>query len=167
MTLLLTLFAANGAALPPPAQPAPQQATSQSVIVVTGSRVATDPVASVGELRRGDGGAAVLMGSANLAGTLSAHGLIDEYRFAVNPVLLGVGLPWPLREVPAPSWTSPTPEFSARASSRCAASRGDSREPAISYPVTRLGSGPRRASSGLPSGLPSPVVTRFGRLSRR
>ena len=55
------------------------------------ARVATDPVASVGELRRGDGGAAVLMGSANLAGTLSAHGLIDEYRFAVNPVLLGGG----------------------------------------------------------------------------
>jgi len=95
------------------------------------ARVATDPVASVGELRRGDGGAALLMGTANLAGTLSAHGLIDEYRFAVNPVLLGVGLPWPLREVPAPSWTSPTPEFSARASSRCAASRGDSRERVI------------------------------------
>ena len=53
------------------------------------ARVATYPVASVGELRRGDGGAALLMGSANLAGTLSAHGLIDEYRFAVNPVLLG------------------------------------------------------------------------------
>ena len=46
-----------------------------------------------GELRRGDGGAAILMGSANLAGTLSAHGLIDEYRFAVNPVLLGGGTP--------------------------------------------------------------------------
>ena len=59
----------------------------------TNARVATDPVASVGELRRGDGGAALLMGSANLAGTLSAHGLIDEYRFAVNPVLLGGGTP--------------------------------------------------------------------------
>jgi vitamin B12 transporter len=38
MNLLLTLFAANGAALPPPANPAPQ-----TEIVVTGSRVATDP----------------------------------------------------------------------------------------------------------------------------
>ena len=63
--------------------------------------VATDPVASVGELRRGDGGAALLMGSANLAGTLSAHGLIDEYRFAVNPVLLGGGTPVALPGVPA------------------------------------------------------------------
>ena len=41
------------------------------------------------------------------------------------------------------------------------------REPALRYPVTRLDSGPRSASSGLPSGMPSPVVTRFGRLSRR
>jgi dihydrofolate reductase len=57
------------------------------------ARVDTDPVATVGELRRGDGGAAVIMGSANLAGTLSARGLIDEYRFAVNPVLLGGGTP--------------------------------------------------------------------------
>ncbi len=57
------------------------------------ARVDTDPVATVAELRRGGDGVAVLMGSANLAGTLSAHGLVDEYRFAVNPVLLGGGVP--------------------------------------------------------------------------
>ncbi|MEP6649751.1 MAG: dihydrofolate reductase family protein [Lapillicoccus sp.] len=59
----------------------------------TNGRVDADPVGTVSALRRGDGGVAVLMGSANLAGTLSAHGLIDEYRFAVNPVLLGAGTP--------------------------------------------------------------------------
>ena len=41
MTLLLTLFAANGAALPPPAPASPTP--TQTEIVVTGSRVATDP----------------------------------------------------------------------------------------------------------------------------
>jgi dihydrofolate reductase len=56
------------------------------------ARVDTDPVATVGELRRGEG-LAVLMGSATLAGTLSEHVLVDEYRFAVNPVLLGGGVP--------------------------------------------------------------------------
>jgi dihydrofolate reductase len=57
------------------------------------ARVDIDPVATVSELRRGDRGIALLMGSANLAGTLSAKGLVDEYRFAVNPVLLGGGVP--------------------------------------------------------------------------
>jgi vitamin B12 transporter len=53
MTLLWTLFAANGAALPPPAQPASPAET----VVVTGSRVATDPDdvgANVTVLRRED-----------------------------------------------------------------------------------------------------------------
>ena len=57
------------------------------------ARVATDPVGTVTDLRSRAGGVAVLMGSANLASTLSAHGLVDEYRFAVNPVLLGGGVP--------------------------------------------------------------------------
>jgi dihydrofolate reductase len=57
------------------------------------ARVDTDPVATVSRLREGDGRPALILGSANLAGTLSAHGLIDEYRFAVTPVLLGGGTP--------------------------------------------------------------------------
>ena len=57
------------------------------------ARVESDPVAVVAALRDGDGGAAVVLGSANLAGTLSAHGLVDEYRFAMTPVLLGGGVP--------------------------------------------------------------------------
>ena len=55
--------------------------------------MSADPVAEVGALRRGDGRAAVVMGSATLAGTLLAHRLVDEVRVAVNPVLLGDGTP--------------------------------------------------------------------------
>jgi len=57
------------------------------------ARVEGDPVATVSALRRDGKGVAVLMGSANLAGTLIDSGLVDEYRFAVNPVLLGGGVP--------------------------------------------------------------------------
>jgi len=57
------------------------------------ARVDGDPVATVSALRRDGKGVAVLMGSANLAGTLIDSGLVDEYRFAVNPVLLGGGVP--------------------------------------------------------------------------
>jgi dihydrofolate reductase len=57
------------------------------------ARVDDDPVRTVADLRAGDGGVVVLLGSATLAGTLTAHRLIDEYRFAVNPVLIGGGTP--------------------------------------------------------------------------
>jgi dihydrofolate reductase len=59
------------------------------------ARIGADPVAEVAALRsRTDGGKdVVLMGSADLAGTLLAHGLIDDCRFAVTPVLLGGGVP--------------------------------------------------------------------------
>jgi dihydrofolate reductase len=33
------------------------------------------------------------MGSANLSATLIEHRLIDEYRIAINPVILGAGAP--------------------------------------------------------------------------
>jgi dihydrofolate reductase len=57
------------------------------------ARIETDPVAVVAALREDDGEAVVVLGSANLAGTLSAHGLVDEYRFAMTPVLLAGGVP--------------------------------------------------------------------------
>ena len=53
------------------------------------ARVEGDPVATVSALRRDGKGVAVLMGSANLAGTLIDSGLVDEYRFAVNPGVAG------------------------------------------------------------------------------
>lgn len=58
-----------------------------------GARMSADPVAEVGALRQGGGRDAVIMGSAGLAGTLVGHGLVDELRIAVNPVLLGAGTP--------------------------------------------------------------------------
>lgn len=58
-----------------------------------GARMSGDPVAEVAALRRGDGRDAVVLGSATLAGTLVANGLVDEVRVAVNPVLLGGGTP--------------------------------------------------------------------------
>jgi dihydrofolate reductase len=46
------------------------------------AHVDDDPVATVSQLRQGDGGAVLLMGSATLADTLTAHRLVDEYRFS-------------------------------------------------------------------------------------
>jgi len=47
----------------------------------------------ISKLKQQRGKDIVLFGSANLAATLTAHGLIDEYRLAVNPVVLGRGTP--------------------------------------------------------------------------
>lgn len=58
------------------------------------ARTAQDPVREVGRMKHaGAGGDIVVMGSADLAATLTEHGLIDEYRIAVNPVVLGAGKP--------------------------------------------------------------------------
>jgi len=59
-----------------------------------GTRVVGDGIAE--ELRRikqEPGESIALFGSANLAATLMRHGLIDEYRIMVSPVLLGGGTP--------------------------------------------------------------------------
>jgi dihydrofolate reductase len=55
--------------------------------------VQTDPVAEVTRLKQQPGGDIFVMGSSNLAVTLAAAGLIDEYRIMVNPILLGQGTP--------------------------------------------------------------------------
>jgi dihydrofolate reductase len=57
------------------------------------ARMSSDPVDEVARLKEGDGGDILILGSADLAATLTEHGLIDEYRVAVNPVVLGAGSP--------------------------------------------------------------------------
>jgi dihydrofolate reductase len=50
-----------------------------------------DVPAAVARLKQEPGRDIALIGSSHLAATLAAHGLIDEYRFFVVPVLLGRG----------------------------------------------------------------------------
>jgi dihydrofolate reductase len=52
-----------------------------------------DPVAEVRALKEQDGGP-IAVGGATLAATLTEHGLIDEYRPFVTPVVLGGGTPF-------------------------------------------------------------------------
>ena len=47
----------------------------------------------VATLRRAPGKSMVMFGSANLMETFAKHDLIDEYRFMVNPLVMGGGLP--------------------------------------------------------------------------
>jgi dihydrofolate reductase len=57
------------------------------------ARVSGDAVGEVDRLKGTDGKPLVILGSADLAAALTAHRLIDEYRIAVNPVVLGAGVP--------------------------------------------------------------------------
>lgn len=50
-----------------------------------------DPVQAVTELKKEEGGDLGMMGSSQLARTLVAAGLVDEYRLLIEPVLLGGG----------------------------------------------------------------------------
>jgi dihydrofolate reductase len=52
-----------------------------------------DPVEEVRELKESSG-ADIGVGGTSLASTLSAHGLIDEYRLFATPVVLGGGKPF-------------------------------------------------------------------------
>lgn len=49
-----------------------------------------DPVQEVQALKQQDGGP-IAVGGATLAASLTAHGLIDEYRLFVSPVVIGGG----------------------------------------------------------------------------
>lgn len=55
--------------------------------------VSGDAAAEVEKLKRREGGTIFVYGSADFAGTLTAKGLVDEYRLGINPVLLGKGTP--------------------------------------------------------------------------
>jgi dihydrofolate reductase len=52
---------------------------------------ADDTMGAVRELRGRDGKALQVMGSASLVAQLIAHGLVDEYRLMIEPILLGGG----------------------------------------------------------------------------
>lgn len=47
----------------------------------------------VATLKRQPGGDIFVFGSAGLSATLIEHGLVDEYRIGINPILLGGGVP--------------------------------------------------------------------------
>ena len=52
-----------------------------------------DPVAEIGKLKKQPGKTMFVFGSANLCATLMQHDLIDEYRLALTPLILGSGTP--------------------------------------------------------------------------
>jgi dihydrofolate reductase len=52
---------------------------------------ADDAIGAVRELRARDGEGLQVMGSASLAAQLVTHGLVDEYRLMIEPILLGGG----------------------------------------------------------------------------
>jgi len=57
------------------------------------SLVNEDAALKVPELKRKGEGVSFVFGSGNLSATLINHGLFDEYRLAVAPILLGSGRP--------------------------------------------------------------------------
>ena len=52
-----------------------------------------DAVAELSKIKQEPGRDLFIFGSANLSSTFTRHGLIDEYRLLVNPVVLGAGVP--------------------------------------------------------------------------
>ncbi len=55
--------------------------------------VKENPEKEVARLKRQPGKDIVIFGSATLCSTLTKHGLIDEYRICITPVVLGSGTP--------------------------------------------------------------------------
>jgi len=53
-----------------------------------------DAAAEVAKLKAQPGGDLLVEGSAQLVHTLVAHGLVDEYRLMVFPIILGSGKRW-------------------------------------------------------------------------
>jgi dihydrofolate reductase len=55
--------------------------------------IKADAVDAVKKLKQQSGKDIYVFGSADFSATLQRHGLIDEYRIGVNPVILGRGIP--------------------------------------------------------------------------
>lgn len=53
-----------------------------------------DIVREVAKLKQDTSGEIFIYGSADFAGTLIAHDLVDEYRIGISPVMLGAGSPF-------------------------------------------------------------------------
>jgi dihydrofolate reductase len=53
----------------------------------------TDLVADIETLKSEDGGLLLVQGGAGFGRELARHGLVDEYRLVVCPIVLGAGLP--------------------------------------------------------------------------
>ncbi|MGH9393427.1 MAG: dihydrofolate reductase family protein [Terriglobales bacterium] len=64
--------------------------------------VGTEPGAEIGRLKR-EAGKSILLGGVALAAELAEQGLIDEYLFMVQPILVGAGRRlWDGAELPGP-----------------------------------------------------------------
>ena len=76
-------------------KPLPKLVYSSSLEAVEGNTRLSrgDPVQEVRALKAEPGGP-IAVGGATLAASLTAHGLIDEYRLFVSPVVLGGGAPF-------------------------------------------------------------------------
>jgi dihydrofolate reductase len=57
------------------------------------TRIATDPLAEINQLKKQPGKDMVIWGGAELAATLINLGLVDRYRITLNPTILGGGKP--------------------------------------------------------------------------
>jgi dihydrofolate reductase len=57
------------------------------------ARVSADPAGTARKLKAEKGKDMVIFGSGGLVSALTPHGLIDEYRILVSPVILGGGTP--------------------------------------------------------------------------
>jgi dihydrofolate reductase len=54
--------------------------------------VSGDLIAEVRRMKEGDGPGMTILGSGSIVSQLAQAGLIDEYQFVVNPVVIGTGM---------------------------------------------------------------------------
>lgn len=67
-------------------------AISPSASTWADAAVATDLVADIAKLKQQDGKPILAHGGAGFAQELVKHGLVDEYRFSIHPVVIGRGI---------------------------------------------------------------------------